>query len=170
MKRNKASDLRTAFDRSFAEPPPGEAEPTQAYLGIRVGGKAYAVALAEIGAVVADKKIAPLPSKASELLGVAGVRGDTVPVFSLAALLGVRGGEERPRWLLLATGGRAGFAFDALDGHLDVPLAQVTPLAAPRGFIHANAVLGGGARGIVNIASLMDHLERRAGSGTPKEQ
>jgi purine-binding chemotaxis protein CheW len=164
MKRSRAADMRKAFDRAFAEPPPPEAEASGDYLGIRIGGTAYAVALSEIGAVFADKKIAPLPSGASELLGVAGVRGDIVPVFSLGALLG-QGGGDKPRWLVLARGGGAGFAFDSLDGHLRIPLAQIAPAASPTGFILANAVTGKEARPIVSIASLMEHLESRAGQG-----
>lgn len=170
MKRSKASDLRKAFDRAFAEPPPPEAEAAADYLGIRIGVTGYAVALSEIGAVFADKKIAPLPSSASELLGVAGVRGDIVPVFSLGALLGQAGGDDRPRWLVLAKGGRAGFAFDALDGHLRIPLARIAPVANPKGFVQANAVTGKEARPIVSIASLMEHLEHRAGQNGRKEQ
>jgi purine-binding chemotaxis protein CheW len=169
MKRSRAADMRKAFDRAFAEPPPPEAEAAADYLGIRIGGIAYAVALSEIGAVFADKKIAPLPSGASELLGVAGVRGDIVPVFSLGALIGQGGGDEKPRWLVLAGGGRAGFAFDVLDGHLRIPIAQIAAVASPKGFVTANAVIGKEARPIVSIASLMEHLERRAGHGA-KEQ
>jgi chemotaxis signal transduction protein len=167
--KGAVADMRAAFDRGFAEPPPPEAEAAADYLGIRIGGTAYAVALSEIGAVFADKMIAPLPSGASELLGVAGVRGDIVPVFGLGALLGQDGGGDKPRWLVLAKGGRAGFAFDALDGHLRIPLAQIAPLAsrasAPGGFVQANAVTAKEMRPIVSIASLMEHLERRAGNG-----
>ncbi len=167
---DRAAELRAAFDRGFAEPPPPEAEAAADYLGIRIGGVAYAVALSEIGAVFADKRIAPLPSGASELLGIAGVRGDIVPVFSLGALLGQSGGDGKPRWLVLAAGGRAGFAFDALDGHLRIPLARITPTASPRSFVEANAVMAGEARPIVRIATLMEHLERRAGqNGGAKE-
>ncbi|HSI17064.1 MAG TPA: chemotaxis protein CheW [Sphingomonas sp.] len=162
--------MRKAFDRAFAEPPPPEAEEAADYLGIRVGGAAYAVALSEIGAVFADRKIAPLPSGASELLGVAGVRGDIVPVFALSAFLGLGGGDARPRWLVLAAGGRAGFAFDALDGHIRIPLASITPVASSKGFVRANAVIGKDARPIVSVASLMEHLEHRAGQGGRKEQ
>jgi purine-binding chemotaxis protein CheW len=169
-KATRAAGLRKAFDRAFAEPPPPEAEEAADYLGIRVGGAAYAVALSEIGAVFADRKIAPLPSSASELLGVAGVRGDIVPVFALAALLGVGGGDARPRWLVLAAGGKAGFAFDALDGHLRIPLASITPAASARGFVRANTVIGKLARPIVSVASLMEHLEHRAGQSGGKEQ
>lgn len=161
-KAAKAADLRKAFDRVFAEPPAPEAEAAADYLGIRIGAAPYAVALSEIGAVFADKKIAPLPSRAPELMGVAGIRGDVVPVFALGALLG-QSGLEKPRWLVLAAGGRAGFAFDALDGHLRIPLASITPHASPQGFVRANAVIGKDARPIVSIASLMDHLETRAG-------
>lgn len=165
---SRAVDLRKAFDRAFAEPPPSGAEASGDYLGIRIGGVAYAVPLAEIGAVHADRKIAPLPSGASELLGVAGVRGDIVPVFGLAALLGQGGGDAKPRWLVLAAGGRAGFAFDALDGHIRIPLASITP--SPSGFVAANAVIGKDARPILSIPALMDHLEKRAGLNGTKEQ
>lgn len=164
---NAAEQMRAAFDRGFAEPPPGEAEPSAKHLGIRVAGRPYAVALTEIGAVFADRKIAPLPSSASELLGVAGLRGDIVPVFSLAAMLGLGG--EAGRWLVLAAGGRAGFAFDALDGQLDIPLSAIAPTAGSSGFILSNAVIAGEARPIVSIPALMEHLERRAGHSAAKE-
>ena len=167
-KTNGASDLRKAFDRVFAEPPPPEAEAAADYLGIRIGGAPYAVALSEIGAVFADRKIAPLPSSAGELLGVAGVRGDIVPIFSLGALLG-QGGDDKPRWLVLARGARAGFAFDALDGHLRIPLAAIAPAVSSRGFVEANAVIGKQARPIVSVAALMEHLEHRAGQSAAKE-
>lgn len=170
MKRTRAADLRKTFDHAFAAPPPAEAEAAEDYLGIRIGGAAFAVALSEIGAVFADKTIAPLPSGAGELLGVAGVRGDVVPVFGLAALIGQPGGSDRPRWLVLARGGHAGFAFDALDGHLRIPVASITPVASQGGFVRANAVMGKEARPIVSIASLIEHLEQRAGHGAAKEQ
>lgn len=168
-KASRASDMRKAFDRAFAEPPPRQAEEAADYLGIRVGGSAYAVALSEIGAVFADKTIAPLASSARELLGVAGVRGDIVPIFALGAMLGLGGG-DKARWLVLAAGGRAGFAFDALDGHLRIPRASITASASPTGFVRANAVIGKEARPIVSIASIMEHLEQRAGRNGHKEQ
>jgi chemotaxis signal transduction protein len=165
-----ATRMRAAFDRSFAEPPAGEAEPVANYLGIRIGPAAFAVALDEIGSVFADKRVSPLPSAAPEMLGVAGVRGDTVPIFSLAALLGAPSGDASPRWLVLAAGGRAGFAFDTLDGHLRIPVSDVTAATTTRGFVQANAVIAGEPRPIVSIASLVEHLERRAGHSAAKEQ
>jgi chemotaxis signal transduction protein len=168
-KASVAEQMRAAFDRGFAEPPAGAAEPSANYLGIRVAGHAYAVALAEIGAVSAGKRLAPLPSSARELLGVAGVRGDIVPVFSLAALLG-HGAAEGGRWLMLAAGGKAGFAFDALDGQLDIPLSAIAPASSASGFVQANAVIAGAARPVVSIPALMEHLERRAGQSAAKEQ
>src|SRR5690606_20236063 len=47
MKRTKASDMRAAFDRGFAEPPPPEMDAAADYLGIRIGAAAYAVSLSE---------------------------------------------------------------------------------------------------------------------------
>lgn len=168
-KASAADRMRAAFDRGFAEPPPGEAEPSANYLGVRIAGHAYAVALAEIGAVFADKRVAPLPSGARELLGVAGVRGDIVPVFSLAAMLG-HGAAEGGRWLMLAAGGKAGFAFDSLDGQLDIPLSAIAPASSASGFVQNNAVMGGETRPILSIPALMEYLERRAGQSAAKEQ
>ena len=110
---SQLEELRAAFDRTFAF-----AEQDQAgaqyvdVLAIRVAEQGYALRLAEVLAVHAERKLVPVPSPAPELLGLVGLRGLVAPVYDLRRLLGHAAGPT-PRWLALARGTSAiGFAFD----------------------------------------------------------
>ena len=161
---DRAAELREAFDRSFSLLPDTAPAETVSLLGVRVGATSYALQLSEITALFADTRIVPLPSVASEFLGVAALRGGIVPVYSLRALLGDATGDERPRWLVVAGRERvAAFAFDGLEGYLRVPQADISQAQgeAPHGQVHASAVIDGRPRPIVQIRSLIDDLEKR---------
>src|SRR5688572_30884567 len=99
---SRAGDLRRAFDLTFSEPPAGVAEATESLVALRAGGVAYAVRLAEITGLFADRTIVRLPSPVAEFLGVAGLRHDVVPVYSLRSLLGHALAGKPPRWLITA--------------------------------------------------------------------
>jgi chemotaxis signal transduction protein len=111
--------LRREFDATFALPR-GEGTRADAdYLLIRAGGKPYAIALAEVGGVLADVAVTRVPSPVTGLLGIAGLRGEIVPVFELAALIGGTGTPEPGRWILLRAGAAPiGFSFGVLEGHV----------------------------------------------------
>jgi chemotaxis signal transduction protein len=111
--------LRREFDATFALPRGEGARADADYLLIRAGGKPYAVALAEIGGVLADVAVTRVPSAVAGLLGIAGLRGEIVPVFELAVLIGGAATAEPGRWLLLRAGASPiGFAFGVLEGHV----------------------------------------------------
>jgi chemotaxis signal transduction protein len=160
---DRVAELRTAFDRGFAEAPLPAHEEAVSFLRIRLAAHAYVVALSEVAAVLADKPITPIPSAAQALLGVVAHRGDVVPVFSLRGLLG-HGADERPRWLLLAGAERkAGFAFDGLDGHLRLAATDIAP-AQPGAFqrhVRASVRIADELCPILAIASLMAELNDR---------
>ena len=158
-----ADALREAFDRAFAEAPVADGERSESFLGIRVGGDAHAVALAEVGGLFADRKIVPLPG-AAELLGVAGLRGEIIPVYSLRALLGYAPAEEPARWLIYSGDEQAvAFAFDQFDGYARVIPSELSsvPGAAARGYIHATATIMGMRRSIISIRSIMNSITSR---------
>ena len=162
-----AAGLRDAFDRCFAAAPSTEEEKSDNFLGIRIGGDPHAVALADIAGLFADRKTVALPGRAAELLGIAGLRGEIVPVYSLRAFLGYPPAEEPARWLLLASGVQAvSFAFDRFDGFARVPHSQLSsvPGTMSRGHVHATATIAGVRRSIISVHSIMTAITSRTGA------
>lgn len=118
----RAADLRSAFDRSFALPPAQAPEELDDLLTIRVAGLPYAIRLREVAGIVARRKVISLPTTGSHLLGVSGIRGDIVPVFSLASVLGHDPATDSPRWMILCkTTDLLGLGFSDFEGYLQVP-------------------------------------------------
>jgi chemotaxis signal transduction protein len=171
--RDRAADLRAAFDRGFAEAPAAGAAPYVDLLRVRIGGEPYALVLAEIASFHADLRVVPLPSPAPELLGVAAVRTAVVPVYDLRAVLAATGGTgpgAAPRWLVVLRGAPPlALAFDGFDGHArsdagalppasDAPIRGVLALA-PSAELHQ----------VIHLASIRSILQRRwhnEGQGT----
>jgi chemotaxis signal transduction protein len=124
---SKAVDLRSAFDRERAIPSSAQAvEQVEGLLSIRVSGNPYAIRVSEISGLANDRKIVAFPSPIPELLGVAGIRGGLVSVYSLAALLGYSREAVQARWLVLCGAEEpVGLSFSAFEGYITVPLTQV---------------------------------------------
>jgi chemotaxis signal transduction protein len=162
-------ELRQSFDRAFSEPLAlGEDEATVELLAIRIGRDPFALRLAEIAALEADRTITPVPSDHPELLGIAGVRGGVVAVFDLGALLGAAR-PEALRWLVLAKGAPLAFAFSAFDGQLVVrPEALASAEPGRGGRVREVAHGGGLSLPVIDIPALIAGLERRPrASGLP---
>lgn len=135
-----ADDLRSAFDAGFAYPSRATERDAVALLALRVAGAPVAVRVLETGGLMPVRPIVPVPGRRPELLGVAGVRGALVPVYSLARLLG-RAEDDPPRWIVLAAnaaGDRVGLAVATFERHLLVPSGELRP-AAPTGAAAAHA-------------------------------
>ncbi len=167
----RAAELRWAFDRSFAEAP-AEGAPVEDFLGIRIGPDPFAVRLAEIAGLFADRTATSLPSSITELLGIAGFRGSIVAVYDLRALLGYPV-SEKPRWLIVAAEMPVGLAFDAFDGHLRIPRkggasAELTDNARP--YIREVLSLGNVIRPVMRVATILEAVRRRAEVGVPIQE
>lgn len=156
----RAAMLRRAFDRSFAEAPSARSTLVEDLLAIRIGSNAYAVRLAEITGLFADKQVTPVPSPVPELLGIVGFRGAVTPVYDLRALLGHRGSGV-PRWIVVAAALPVGLAFDHFEGHLRVPRDAIAATAGEPG-ARGEVVRGDPTRPIVAIPALLDTLARPA--------
>ncbi len=155
-----ADALRAEFDAAFARPVRAPDGDTVALLAIRVAGAPMAVRVLEIAGLMQVRPIVPVPGRRAELLGVSGVRGALVPVYSLARLLG-RADEGPPRWLLLvatARGERVALAVAAFERHLVRPAGDLRPATAPgAGEAHAHELLvaEGLTRPVLSIPSLL---------------
>jgi chemotaxis signal transduction protein len=124
---SKAAELRNVFDLARAIPfSTRTVLQVESLLSIRVSGDPYAIRVSEISGLANDRKVIALPSSLPELLGVAGIRGGLVSVYSLAALLGYSREADQPRWLVLCGAEESvGLAFSDFEGYLRVPLTQV---------------------------------------------
>lgn len=150
-----ARDLQAAFDASFALPAASESASEVDFLAIRVAGDPYAIVVAELAGVFADRPITPAPSRSPALIGIAGVRSSIVPVFDLAAQLGYqRVLGTAARWIAMA--GPVGFAFEALDGHARVAATAITSQAeAARPHSSEVVQVNGQLRPIIRLSSVV---------------
>jgi chemotaxis signal transduction protein len=166
--------LKTDFDGSFAAAPPvGPPGEQVALLLLRVCGDRAAVRLSDIQGLLPCPPVVPVPSAAPALLGVAGVRGGIVPVFSLARLCGYPGDAEPPRWMLLCGEEPLGLAFSTFEGHVRAPASAFEALGdvPPRSASVSHLVDVGGAVGpLLAIPRILHDLAGpKAARDTPEE-
>lgn len=83
------------------------------HVRVRLGGESYAIAVEHVLEVAQLGQLSPVPGAHGSLLGVRNLRGDVLPVFDLASVLGIRS-DSLPQCLLVTEHGslRAGFAID----------------------------------------------------------
>lgn len=126
-----AAELARAFDAAFVHAPVTESESWEHVLAIQVGSAAHALRLPQIRGLYARRTIVPLPSALPELLGLMSVRSSIVPVYDLAALLGLAP-EREPGWTVLAAELPIALGFSGLEGLRRVPReAIVSALSHP---------------------------------------
>ncbi len=150
------------------------AERIENLLAIRVCGDAYAIRISEISGLANDRKIVPLPSAISELIGVAGIRGALIPVYSLAALLGY-GAEGAPgRWLALCGAGEpVGLVFSQFEGYVMVPLSKVyTAEGKDEAQTHVTHVVHTAdvVRAVISIPLIREVIRRRCGNQSESKE
>jgi len=170
----RAAELRLAFDSSFADAPAAASAPTTALLAIGVGSNSYALRLAEISGLYADKKITPVPTETRDLLGLTGFRGVLIPVYDLRSLLGysvitATAAITMPRWLVLvASKTPVAMAFEQFDGYLGVAAELIVPetsRASGRPYVFGTVPTADGLRPIVGLDSILDSIRQRAQPG-----
>lgn len=168
---DQARALREAFDTSFSLPRLAGATGAEDLLAIRVGGDAYAMRLRDIGGIVARPTVMPVPAAAPGVLGIAGVRGEIVPVYRLADFLGYVDDPDQSAWMALCSGEQAvALCFSQLEGLLRLPTAALHPggdrltAHAPRGaYLTELATTETGARPIVAVPLIVAAIrDRRA--------
>ncbi len=166
--------LRREFDLSFAQAPRMETEQRANLLAIRIGGDPYAIRVSDIGGIHADCHIMPLPTPIPELLGVAGFRGQIVPVYDLAALLGYARAAS-PRWLVLLwqrESEAVALAFETFEMHFSVsqvhivqaPTSIPSPTGLPRPHLFDAVSDKGTVRPVIQLQSLLGGIQKRVDS------
>lgn len=163
----KVAELRRGFDEARAIPFSEDAkEQAENLLAIRIsGGDAYAIKVSEIAGLATGRKIVPVPGPIPELLGLAGIRGALVPVYSLSALLGYGSDAEQARWLALCGIERCfALAFHEFEGYLRVAQRELYPVDQKDACrIHVKEVARGpgAVRAVVSVALLRESIQER---------
>lgn len=167
----KAAALREAFDASFASPRVPATNEVEDLLAIRVGGDAYAIRLRDLVGVVARPMVAPVPTAARGALGVAGVRGELVAVFSLSAFLGYGDEPDAATWLALCGGEpQIALCFPELEGFLRLPRAALHaegPRPDARAYLTEVATTEAGARPVVALPRILATIRDRGRQSRP---
>jgi chemotaxis signal transduction protein len=158
----QALELRRRFDDSFAV---AAAETTPDYidlLAVRVAEDAYVIALSEVTSVFVARPIVAVPAEATGLLGLIGVRGEVIPVFALASLLGYGTGVDVPRWMITCgTEYSVAIGFSDLEGYVRIPRAALSSGRATQrvsAFSTDVASTPSGVRPVLSIARLLRSL------------
>ncbi len=156
----RAAELRSEFDRGFADAPDTETAVPEDLLAIRLAGQGFLLRLPEIAGLFADKKITRVPGAGGALLGMIGFRGAIAPVYDLQELLGLAA-LKMPRWLVMASAAPVAFAFEALEGQLCVSQSLITPRVSPdpRGLSKSLTQVDGVLRPIVELSSALDAIK-----------
>lgn len=158
----QAGALKKSFDGAFAEPLASSRTAGADLLAVRLGGESWAIPLSTIAGLYSDKKITPLPGTTPGLLGLAGFRGVLVPVYDLAARIGLAP-TLAPRWLVLAAARRIAFAFAELDGHLRTEADGIVPLGPQSGpsWTAGFVEIDGEKRPVLHLPAILDLIPKR---------
>jgi chemotaxis signal transduction protein len=92
------------------------------HVRVRLGGEAYAIDVDHVIEVAELGAVSPVPGSNDSLLGIRNLRGEIMPVFDLASVLGIAG-DGLPQCLLITEQGglRAGFAIDEVTDVGTIP-------------------------------------------------
>jgi len=168
-----AAELRRAFDGSFAAPSEPVSQEVEDLLAIGVAGSPYAIHLRDIAAIVTRRTIVPVPAAAPSLLGVAGIRGDIVPVFGLASLLGYEDAADGPPWLVLCRAEPVALGFADLQGYLRLPrsaLLTEKSAAVSDQYVNEIATTNAGVRAVIGISLIVATIRDRLGRERPSKE
>lgn len=113
--KDRAAELRRAFDRSFAEKIHAGAALFDDFLAIRLRDDPHVLRLDGVGRLLPLRALTRFPSTVPQWLGLAGVAGDVLPVYDLGLLLGYPAGPT-PRWMAACKSAPVALAFDVFEG------------------------------------------------------
>ena len=125
------------------------------HVRVRVAGEHYALPVEQVLEVAEPGEIAAVPGSPPEVLGVRNLRGQVLPVITLATVLGLA--ESDPTRVVVVESGdlRAGLRVDEV---LDI--AQLPPSAEPveSDFLHGACMVDGELVGVLDIEAVLSSI------------
>jgi chemotaxis signal transduction protein len=174
---NKATQLRQAFDRTFALPPSLASPEVEDLITIRVVGDPFAIRILDIAEIVTGCRVVSVPTFTPDLLGLAGIYGDILPVFSLSSILGYGPDPGSPRWMILCGSEEPiVLAFSDFEGYLRLPTSALHAdenfRAKPEHVKYVNQVAStpDGIRAVISVPLIMASIRNRISQNRPTKE
>ena len=174
---NKVSQLRQAFDCTFAMPSSLASSEFQDLLTIRIAGDPYAIRLFDITEIISEQRVFSVPSVTPNLLGLVGIRGRILPVFSLSSMLGYGTDLDSPRWMILCGSEEPiALAFSDFDGYLRLPSSSLHADENFRAtyehvkYVNQVASTPDGARPVISIPLIMATIRNQISQHRPTKE
>ncbi len=114
----------------------------------------------QITGIAKCKRIVPVLSRHAELIGITGMRGVIVPVFDLAALLGLAS-TEKFSWVALAhSDSPIALAFEGFEGQVEVEGTCLYggETAPSRRHVRQLVRIGPAVRAVIDVPSLVEAI------------
>ncbi len=161
----KFEELKRSFDLTFQEPLIERGLEPVHLLIVRIGTAKFALKVADIAGLARAQTIVPIPMNGSGLLGLAGLKGRMVAVYSLAVMIGYPGlNTEQDRWMVLCRAEKEiALAFTSVTETMMVPRTELSPVS-PGSPPHASDAIGTGASQVwlLNVGSIAQSIVQHA--------
>ena len=163
----KFEDLKRAFDLTFQQPLVERGQELVHLLMVRIGTARFALKVADLAGLARAQTVVPIPGAGSGLLGIAGLKGRMIAVYSLAAMIGSPElNTEQNRWMVLCRCEKEiALAFTAVTGTMMVPRAELSPASsgAPP---HATDTVGSSSSQLwlLNVSSIAENIVKKTGA------
>ncbi len=170
---SRVDEFRRSFDEGFALPLRERTSGLEDLLAIRIGGDSYALRVRELTGLDRSRQVVPLPTRVPDLLGLAGIRGKLVPVFSLAVLLGYAKDRDDTAWLALCNRDQElALSFGEFTEHVRVTPGQICPAAdgAARDHVREVVRIDSKTFAIVSVPSIVSSIQGRMENVAAKER
>ena len=130
------------------------------HVRVRVGAERYALPVAHVREVGEIGDLSAAPGTSHALLGLRNLRGEVLPVFDLALVLGSPRSDAARRMVVAERGGtRAGFAVDEVT---DVDAIGAAGQEADSDLLTSALLIDGALVGVVDVDRLFENLEAAA--------
>jgi chemotaxis signal transduction protein len=160
-------ELRSSFDQTFQQARVERDHELVHLLVVRIGAARFALKVCDLAGLARAQTIVPIPATDPGLLGLAGLKGRLVAVYSLAAEIGTAALTTAPdRWIVLCRCDRGiALAFNAAEGTMMARISDLFPAehGAP---MHATDAVGAGPARLwlLNVNSIAAAIVAQTGS------
>ena len=127
--------------------------PEQKLVRFQLGEEHFAFSVDSVTGIIRWREVTPLPSQTPHLLGLANLRGRTLPISDLRIRLGIPSEKPVEDGYIIVTEndhGSVGFLVDDV-----AEVITITESDVQEGVSESNSILGEMVRGIVNIENTL---------------